>query len=144
MNTNFDEIELEKNRLKNLKNELIIHYHQDATFYERRTYIAFFLISGVGLYACSDLYNKIESIDLLNSLSILAGFFIVPILLSVISNEFARKKSMEKAEWYQKGNEIYRKGARKYTKLENGFKIAIGSLYLLGSIGVGILYYLSF
>lgn len=139
-----ENLELEKVRLSDLKNELIIHYHQDAAFYERRTYIAFFLIAGVGLYACSDLYNKIKSTFLL-PLAISTILFVIPVALSVISNEFARKKSMYKAEWFQfDHNETYKKGAAKYIKLENLFKIIIGSFYLIGSIIIGFLYYLGF
>lgn len=53
------DIEKEKLRLNELRNDLIIHYHQDATFYEKRTYIVFFVIAGVGLYSCSDLYKSL-------------------------------------------------------------------------------------
>jgi ATP/ADP translocase len=144
MNNKIDpeNLELERKRLSDLKNELILHYHQDAAFYERRTYIAFFLIAGVGLYACSDLYKKID-LRFLMPLTISAILFVIPIALSVISNEFARKKSMYKAEWFQfEHKETYKKGAAKYIKLENLFKIIIGSFFLIGSIILGILYYL--
>jgi|GEM_PF-5280636 len=138
---NSESIDLERKRLSDLKNDLILHYHQDAAFYERRTYVAFFLIAGVGLYACSDLYKKID-LDLIMPLTITAFLFVIPIALSIVSNEFARKKSIHKANWFQSDhNETYRKGAAKYIKLENLFKIIIGSLYLIGSITIGILYY---
>lgn len=137
-----ENLDLERKRLSDLKNDLIVHYHQDAAFYERRTYVAFFLIAGVGLYSCSDLYKKIDS-NLLLPLAFSAFLFVIPIALSVISNEFARKKSMYKAEWFQSDHdETYKKGAAKYIKLENLFKIIIGSFYLIGSITTGILYYL--
>lgn len=139
-----ENLDLERKRLSDLKNELILHYHQDAAFYERRTYIAFFLIAGVGLYACSDLYKEMESKFLL-PLTISAILFVIPIALSVISNEFARKKNIYKAEWFQFDHEeSYKKGAAKYLKLENIFKIIIGSFYLVGSIILGLLYYLDF
>ena len=60
MNENFDKKHSENERLNNLKNDLIVHFHQDAAFYERRTYIMFFIISGFGLYACLDLYKNLE------------------------------------------------------------------------------------
>lgn len=144
MNNKIDpeNIDLEIKRLSDLKNELILHYHQDAAFYERRTYVAFFLIAGVGLYACSDLYNRID-LNLIIPLTISVFLFVIPIALSVICNELARKKSMYKAEWFQFDHkDVYKKGTAKYIKLENLFKIIIGSFYVIGSITTGILYYL--
>jgi len=142
MSKNFDDKSSEKERLNNLKNDLIIHFHQDATFYERRTYIMFFIISGFGLYACLDLYKNLESHLLM--LSICTVLFLIPLLLSIISNEMARKKSMYKADYFQSENDIDREGAGKYIKLENGFKIAIGIFYFFGVILLGIIYYSNF
>ncbi|WP_405199112.1 hypothetical protein [Christiangramia sp. LLG6405-1] len=140
---NSDE-DFEKKRLSDLKNELIIHYHQDATFYERRTYIIFFVISGVGLYTCLELYKSLENVSFLLPLSICTSLFIIPLIMSIISNELARKKSIYKADYFQTMEETYRKGTRKYIKWENGLKITIGFIYLIGSIFIGTLYYLNF
>ncbi|WP_299183717.1 hypothetical protein [uncultured Aquimarina sp.] len=141
MNEKYSEKEIE--RLNNLKNDLIIHFHQDAAFYERRTYIIFFIISGFGLYTCLDLYKNVEENYLL-ILSISTGLFLLPLLLSIVSNELARKKSIYKAEYFQSTDDLDREGAGKYIKLENGFKLVIGSCYLIGAILLGIVYYLNF
>lgn len=138
------DIEKEKLRLNELRNDLIIHYHQDATFYEKRTYIVFFVISGVGLYSCSDLYKSVVDKNYLIHLIIACVLFIIPVILTIISNEFARKKSMYKAEHFQFTDQCYKKKIRKYIKLENGFKIGIGVLYLMGTILLGCVYYQSF
>lgn len=136
--------ELEKKRLSELKNELILHYHQDATFYERRTYIIFYVISGVGLYSCLDFYKSIEDSIFILPLIISTVLFIIPLIMSIISNELARKKSMYKADYFQTMEETYRNGTRKYIKWENGLKIAIGIFYIIGSIFIGALYYFNF
>jgi len=144
MEQNKKEIQREKLRLSNLRNDLILHYHQDAAFYEKRTYIVFFIISGVGLYSCSDLYKSIEKKNLLIYIIIATALFITPVILTVISNEFARKKSMYKAEHFQFEERYYNKKIRKYIKLENGFKLVIGIFYLIGTIMLGYIYYQNF
>lgn len=144
MKNNNSDDELEKQRLSDLKNELIIHYHQDATFYERRTYIIFFIISGVGLYSCLEFYKNLENPKFLIPLSVSTVLFIIPLILSIISNELARKKSMYKADYFQTMEETYRKGTRKYIKWENGLKITIGFFYIIGSLFLGTLFYFNF
>lgn len=144
MEENKEDIQREKLRLSNLRNDLILHYHQDAAFYEKRTYIVFFIISGVGLYSCSDLYNSLDDKSFLIYLVIVASLFIAPVILTLISNEFARKKSMYKAEHFQFEERSYQEKIRKYIKLENGFKIGIGIFYLLGTIILGWIYYQNF
>lgn len=131
-------------RLSNLQNELILHFHQDAVFYERRTYIIFFVISGFGLYACLDLYKELIIKDYILLLLISSGLFLIPLLLSIISNEIARKKSIYKADYFQNLKEIDRKGAGKYIKIENGLKLTIGICYFIGVILLVILYYINF
>lgn len=143
MDKNKEQKALENERLNNLKNDLIIHYHEDATFYERRTYIMFFVISGFGLYACLDLYKNIKEASLV-MLLICSGLFSIPLLLSIISNELARKKSMHKAEYFQAMNDTYRKRAGHYIKWENGLKLAIGSCYLIGVSLLVVLYFSNF
>ena len=144
MKINDSDNELENKRVSDLKNELIIHYHQDATFYERRTYIAFFIISGVGLYGCLEFYKNSENPAFLAPLSISTLLFIIPLMLSIISNELARKKSLYKADYFQTMEETYRKGTRKYIKWENSLKITIGCFYIIGSLFLGSLYYFNF
>lgn len=134
----------EKQRLSDLRNDLIVHFHQDATFYERRTYIMFFLISGFGLYACLDLYDKIKTKKLMILVMISSILFIITLLLSGISNEMSRKKSMYKADYFQNFNESDRKGAGKYVKIENGLKLSIGIFDLIGIILIAISYYKCF
>ncbi|WP_271729822.1 hypothetical protein [Aquimarina algiphila] len=133
---------LEQERLNDLKNNLIIHFHADAAFYERRTYIIFFIISGFGLYACLDLYKNITCCLIILLMSTV--LFIFPLLLSIISNEFARKKSIYKAEYFQSQNEIDRGGVRKYIKWENSFKVMVGICYLFGVCLLAYLYYQNF
>lgn len=139
-----ENIKSKEERLNNLQNDLIIHFHQDAAFYERRTYILFFVISGFGLYACLDLYKNLITKENILLLLISTGLFLIPLILSIISNEIARKKSMYKAEYFQNLNETNRKGAGKYIKIENGLKIAIGVCYLSGVILLATLYYWNF
>lgn len=143
MDKNKEQIANENERLNNLKNDLIVHYHEDAAFYERRTYIMFFIISGFGLYACQDLYKNIKEGSLV-LLLICAGLFSLPLLLSIISNELARKKSMHKAEYFQSMNDTYRKRAGYYIKWENGLKLAIGGCYLIGVCLLIVLYFSNF
>ncbi len=143
MDSNIENKNLEIERLNNLRNELVIHFHQDAAFYERRTYIMFFIISGFGLYACLDLYKNIAENKIL-ILLVSTGLFLLPLLLSIISNELARKKSMYKAEYFQSRDDLDRKGAGKYIKWENGFKLIIGSCYVIGSCLLAVVYYSNF
>ena len=142
MNSDKSNNDQNKERLKDLQNDLIIHYHQDAAFYERRTYIMFFVISGFGLYACLDLYKSMTSPEWITSLLISSALFVLPLLISIISNEMARKKSMYKAECFQNFDETNRKGAGKYVKIENGLKLAIGACYLIGVIFLAFNYYI--
>lgn len=51
---------------------------------------------------------------------------------------------MYKAEHFQFTDQCYKEKIRKYIKLENGFKIGIGVLYLMGTILLGCVYYQSF
>ncbi|WP_339662967.1 hypothetical protein [Croceibacter atlanticus] len=131
----------DQDRLKELQNDLILHFHQDATFYERRTYIIFFVISGFGLFSCLDLYDRIKTTELIILTMISASLFILPLLLTIVSNEMARKKNMYKAEYFQNFRNDDNKGARNYIKIENGLKLTIGFCQLIGVILIGITYY---
>ncbi|AUC80944.1 hypothetical protein [Lacinutrix sp. Bg11-31] len=133
-----------EDHLNNLKNDLIIHFYQDAAFYERRTYILFFIISGSGLYACLDLYKNLNENNNIFLLLVTSVFFIIPLILSIISNEIARKKSLYKAEYFQSRDEIDREGAGKYIKIENGLKLTIGTCFLIGITLIAIIYYQNF
>jgi len=141
---NSDKESRDHERAENLRNDLIIHYHQDAAFYERRTYIIFFLFSGFGLYACLYLYKSLKSDDYFTLLIVGSALFLLPLLLSIVSNEMARKKSMYKAEYFQDLRESDRRGAGKYVKIENGLKLSIGLCYLIGVILTILIYYNNF
>ena len=104
----------------------------------------FFIISGFGLYACLDLYDKIKSNCLMVLVMISSGLFVVTILLSVISNEMSRKKSIYMADFFQNCDNRNRRGAGKYIKIENGLKLSIGFCDLIGVILIGISYYMNF
>lgn len=134
----------EAKRLNDLRNSLILHYHQDANFYERRTYIAFFVISGIGLYSCLDLYKNLKYLDHLILLTIATSLFVMTLALSIVSNELARSKSLNKADYFQTLSEKDRKRPRKYIKWENGLKLSIGCLDIIGCVLIGFLYFSNF
>lgn len=107
--------------------------------YFRLLILLFILDSSVIIGQKTRLYGKCQKGYLACT-----GLFLLPLLLSIVSNELARKKSIHKAEYFQSTNDLDRKGARKYIKLENGFKLVIGSCYLIGTILLGIIYYSNF
>lgn len=140
-----DQLEtLEPKRVQEMRNLLILHYHQEAGFFERRIYIMFFIISGIGLYTCQNTYQLYQSIQSRILLTVSACLFLLGLLVAIVSHELARKTRLQKADYFNQVEidmkELYRKSAGKYEKIEDKLKIAVGVLFLISCILIGIVY----
>ncbi|PKD17148.1 hypothetical protein APR41_06860 [Salegentibacter salinarum] len=135
---------LEPKRVQEMRNLLILHYHQESGFFERRIYIMFFIISGIGLYTSQGTYQLYQSFMSRILLSVAASLFLLGLVVAIVSHEFARKTRLQKADYFNQVElekiELYRKSAGKYEKIEDILKIVVGVLFLISCILIGIVY----